>query len=44
MLAHVVLSYDVKLEQDVRPPNEWFLTSCVPNRTAKVLFRKRIGK
>jgi cytochrome P450 len=42
MLAHIVVSYDVKMENEsVRPPNEWFFTACVPHRTAEVLFRKR---
>ena len=42
MLAHILLSYDVKFEQEgVRPPNEWLMGGCIPNRTAKVLFRKR---
>ncbi|KAJ6551781.1 cytochrome P450 [Mycena capillaripes] len=43
MLAHVVLHYDVKLEQEgVRPPSEWFGTACGANRSAKVLFKKRV--
>lgn len=42
MLAHLVLNYDVKLENEgVRPPNFWFISSCSPNLTAEVLFRKR---
>ena len=42
MLAHVLLSYDVKFEQEgMRPPNEWLMNGCMPNRAAKVLFRKR---
>jgi len=42
MMAHLVLSYDVKLEDEgVRPPNMWFASACSPNRTAEVLFRKR---
>lgn len=41
MLAHVVLSYDIKFEDGGRPPNEWFSVNCVPNMTAKVMFRKR---
>ncbi|KAJ7143757.1 cytochrome P450 [Mycena epipterygia] len=42
MLAHVVDNYDVKLEQEgVRPPSEWFGTTCAANTKAKVLFRKR---
>ena len=42
MLAHLVLNYDVKLENEgVRPSDMWFMASCVPNRTAEVLFRRR---
>jgi hypothetical protein len=42
MLAHVVLNYDVKLENEgVRPANTWFANSCVPNPKAEVMFRKR---
>ena len=43
MFAHVVMNYDVKIENDgVRPKDLWFLTSCVPNRDAKIFFRKRV--
>ncbi|KIM70391.1 hypothetical protein SCLCIDRAFT_1207734 [Scleroderma citrinum Foug A] len=42
MMAYLVLNYDMKLENDgVRPPDEWFLMNCVPNRTAEILFRRR---
>ncbi|OBZ73435.1 hypothetical protein A0H81_06609 [Grifola frondosa] len=42
MLAHVVMTYDVKMEEEgVLPPRSHFGTSFVPNRNAKVLFRKR---
>jgi len=42
MMAHLVLTYDVKLENEgVRPPNQWFASVCVPNEEAEVLFRKR---
>ena len=42
MLAHVVMTYDVKLEvEGVRPPDMWIMNSCIPNPNAKVLFRKR---
>jgi cytochrome P450 len=41
MLAHAVVTYDVKLKDEgSRPPNQWFGTSCIPNRSAEVLFRK----
>jgi hypothetical protein len=43
MLAYILENYDVKLEQaGVRPPSEWFGTTCGANRSAKVLFRKRV--
>jgi len=42
MMAYLVLNYDMKLENDgVRPPDEWFLMNCAPNRTAEILFRRR---
>jgi len=42
LLAHLVLNYDVKLENDgVRPTNMWADGSLVPNQTAEVMFRKR---
>ncbi|OBZ73430.1 Ent-kaurene oxidase [Grifola frondosa] len=42
MLAHVVMTYDVKMEEEgVLPPHSHFKSSFVPNRNAKVLFRKR---
>ena len=42
MFAHIVMTYDVKLEvEGVRPPDMWVMTACVPNQNAKVLFRKR---
>ena len=42
MLAHTVMTYDVKLEiEGVRPQDIWFMDTCVPNPNANVLFRKR---
>ncbi|KAF8964278.1 cytochrome P450 [Flammula alnicola] len=42
MLAHVLLTYDVKLPDDgPRPENVWFQVGCSPNSTAQVIFRKR---
>ncbi|TFK56600.1 cytochrome P450 [Heliocybe sulcata] len=42
MLAHLVVAYDVKLENEgVRPPDRWFGPVSSPNAKAKVLFRKR---
>jgi len=43
MLAYLVMTYDVKLENDgVRPEDMWVVTTCVPNPNAKVLFRRRV--
>ena len=43
MFAHVVMNYDVKIENEgVRPKDLWFVTSCVPNPNAKIFFRKRV--
>lgn len=42
MLAYLVLNYEVKMEQEgVKPRDEWFGVTCVPNRRAHVLFRLR---
>jgi hypothetical protein len=42
MLAHVLLSYDVKFESEgVRPASVRFGPSSLPNRSATVMFRKR---
>ena len=42
MLAHIITTYDVKLETEgVRPPDKWIMASRVPNPNANVLFRKR---
>ncbi|KAK7441541.1 hypothetical protein VKT23_016534 [Stygiomarasmius scandens] len=43
LLAETLLTYDVKLEGDgkVIPPPRWMNREVGPNRTAKVLFRKR---
>ena len=42
MLAHIVMTYDVKLEiEGVRPPDKWVMISCIPNPNANILFRKR---
>lgn len=43
MLAHVIMNYDVKLENEgVRPKDMWFISACMPNMNAKVLFRRRV--
>ena len=42
MLAHTVLNYDVKMDNEgVRPPDVWLASSCIPNPKGKVMFRKR---
>jgi hypothetical protein len=42
MLAHIVLTYDVKMEVDgVVPPFRQFGQNIAPDTNAKVLFRKR---
>ncbi|KAI0076796.1 cytochrome P450 [Panus rudis PR-1116 ss-1] len=42
MLAHTILSYDMKFEKEgVRPEDLWVGESCVPNPLTPVLFRKR---
>ncbi|THU83561.1 cytochrome P450 [Dendrothele bispora CBS 962.96] len=43
MLAHVLLTYDVKLETEgVRPLDEWQgMLAAVPHQTAGVMFRRR---
>ncbi|KAJ8586523.1 cytochrome P450 [Rhizopogon salebrosus TDB-379] len=42
MMAHLVLNYDIKLEKGgERPPDEWFMMNCSPNRKAEVMFRRR---
>ncbi|KAJ8453784.1 hypothetical protein ONZ45_g19571 [Pleurotus djamor] len=40
MLAHVLLNYDVKLENEI-PPTQWFGPYIVIDNNAKVMFRKR---
>jgi hypothetical protein len=43
MLAHILLSYDVKMaDGGGRPENIWFGRSSLPNTKAEVLFRKRV--
>ncbi|KIJ41503.1 hypothetical protein M422DRAFT_780281 [Sphaerobolus stellatus SS14] len=42
MMAHIISTYDIKLEQDgVKPPNQWFGLSCMPNPRGSILFRRR---
>jgi hypothetical protein len=43
MFAHILLEYDVKLENGSleRPPNSYFEAGIIPNPKAKVMFRQR---
>ncbi|KAJ7736199.1 cytochrome P450 [Mycena maculata] len=42
MLAHVVINYDVRAEvEGLRPPDDVFGISVIPNRKAKIWFKKR---
>ncbi|GJJ15196.1 hypothetical protein Clacol_009472 [Clathrus columnatus] len=42
MMAYLVLNYDVKMENEgVRPPNIVVASSCIPDMTAHVMFRRR---
>jgi len=43
MLAHMVMNYDVKVENEgVRPPDKWIMSACIPNPNAKLLFRRNV--
>lgn len=43
LLAHVLLNYDVKLENEgVLPKPFWYDRTRIPNLKARVLFRKRV--
>ncbi|KAF9235149.1 cytochrome P450 [Melanogaster broomeanus] len=42
MLAHIVVSYDVKLEDSTRPQSSVVGIAIKPNARGKVMFRKRI--
>ena len=45
MLAWLVLHYDVKMEKEgVFPKPTYFQAHSLPNKTARVLFRKRQDK
>ncbi|KAF9235145.1 cytochrome P450 [Melanogaster broomeanus] len=41
MLAHIVVSYDIKLEDNIRPPSSYTDIAIMANPRAKVMFRKR---
>ncbi|KAJ7108676.1 cytochrome P450 [Mycena epipterygia] len=41
MMAHVLMTYDLKLKDGVRPKDEWMALVGGANTTAEVMFRKR---
>jgi len=42
ILAHLVLNYDIKMENEGIIPNRiWRGFTIIPNPTAKILFKKR---
>ena len=44
MLAHIVVSYDIKLEKNgTRPQDFQAAGSIAPNPTARVMFRRRVA-
>lgn len=45
MLAHIILSYDMKLEDNATPPRSIYHgTTILANPTAKIMFRRRIDQ
>jgi len=45
MLAHIILSYDMKLEDNATPPRSKYRgTTILANPTAKIMFRRRIDQ
>ncbi|KAF7360228.1 Cytochrome P450 [Mycena venus] len=41
IMAHVILTYDFKLKDGIRPEDEWIALVGSANSTAEVMFRKR---
>ncbi|KAJ7204783.1 cytochrome P450 [Mycena pura] len=41
MLAHVLMTYDFKLRDGVRPADEWIALMFSPSTTAELMFRRR---
>ncbi|KAJ6627498.1 cytochrome P450 [Mycena sp. CBHHK59/15] len=42
ILAHVVLNYDVKFVNDgPRPANQYMASACLPDSSAKIMFRRK---
>lgn len=42
-MAYILLNYDMRLEGDRRPDNQWIAHACVPDVKAHLFFRKRRG-
>ncbi|KAJ7918486.1 cytochrome P450 [Mycena leptocephala] len=42
LLAHVIVTYDLKFKDGVRPVDEWMALMASPNSTAEVMFRRRV--
>ncbi|KAF9458962.1 hypothetical protein BDZ94DRAFT_1269292 [Collybia nuda] len=41
-IARLVMQYDFKMEHEgIQPKDEWFGSNCIPNRHAKIMFRRR---
>jgi hypothetical protein len=44
LLAHTLMAYEVKLENEGRKPEDmWIADVCLPNPTARIMFRARQG-
>ncbi|KAK7061429.1 cytochrome P450 [Favolaschia claudopus] len=41
MLAHLVLNYDVQFVDGKRPANQYMASACLPDSSAKIMFRRR---
>ncbi|KAJ6470567.1 cytochrome P450 [Mycena vitilis] len=41
LLAHVIVTYDLKFKDGVRPADEWMAIAATPNSKAEVMFRRR---
>jgi len=41
IMAHILVTYDVKLRDGVRPADEWIAVMFSPNTTAELMFRRR---
>ena len=41
MIAYIIATYDLRLANDVRPPDLFLFHLCIPNATAEIFFRRR---